>query len=203
MRTTRPLLLGLTIGGLILIVSVTGSRLSHYRRATRQMPARDLITSGVSEKKLSLDAATSAIFTQATRVDTFRLADFHEQVRSPKDDQIIDSRKYGTVGNYTVLSVGRPQDGAFAGRLSQALATANDPSTSFISSCFDPGVGFRVWHGHEHADLFLCFTCSGLEITTQARAGGIRADLGAARAPLLALSKEVFPQDTTLQAIKP
>lgn len=113
------------------------------------------------------------------------------------------SRKYGTMGNNTILSVGRPQDGAFARRLAQALTKANAPRASFISSCFDPSVGFRVWNGHEHLDLFLCFTCSGLEIVTHAHTAGIRADLGAARAPLLALCKEAFPQDATLQAVKP
>ncbi len=146
---------------------------------------------------LVLDATTKTILTGADRVETFRLAggDYDEA-----PDRIRD---LGTLDDHTILHIGALQGKAFAADLSAALASSESPS--FMSQCFDPGVGFRVWKGQAHTDLCVCFLCSGVEIITKdARHKEVfhqRADLGKSRTAFLALARQAFPQDAQIAAL--
>ena len=168
--------------------------------AYRLSPARTV------GRTLQLDAVTQKVFAQAVRVDVFRLADFHEGNRSVEEYGAIGQNKYGTVNDYTLTRRGVQQNAVFAGKLLSALQKVGDPAKYFPASCFDPGVGFRVWHSREHTDIFVCFYCSGVDISTTDAHGHIvwqtRTDLGEARSSLLALSRQVFPDDKALQQLK-
>jgi hypothetical protein len=154
---------------------------------------------------LVLDAATKAILAGADRVETFRLADFHEgEDRSAAERAALESGHLRSLDDYTVLRTGAPQGKDFAGRLNAALSTLESPS--LMLQCFDPGVGFRVWKGRAHTDLCVCFYCSGVEIITQdAKHKEVfhqRAELGRSRTAFLALARQAFPQDAHLTALK-
>lgn len=170
-------------------------RLREQLRDARPFPTGPLV----------LDAATKAVLAGADRVETFRLADFHEGMsRTPAEQEALSGGHLGTLDDYTVLRAGAPQGRAFAADLSRAVSTLKSPS--FMSQCFDPGVGFRVWKGQAHTDLCVCFYCSGIEIITKdAQHKEVfhqRAELGTSRAAFLALARQAFPQDARLAALK-
>lgn len=156
---------------------------------------------------LQIFPATHSIFEQVDRVETFRLADFHEMMRPDAENAAIETEKYGTVHQYTVTRVGKEQDAAFAQELLAALEQSPRP-TPFgqFSACFDPGVGFRVHRGKSFTEVFVCFHCSGVEIVTtdenKKEVWTTRTELGKARKPLLLLSRRAFPDDKILQDLK-
>ncbi len=154
---------------------------------------------------LVLGAATRTIFAGANRVETFRLADFHEgKKRTPAEDETLSGGCLGTLDDHVVLRAGVPQGKAFAGRLGTALSKLRGPSS--MAMCLDSGVGFRVWKGKAHTDLCVCFYCSGVEIITKdARHKEVfrtQTELGGSRAAFLALARQAFPQDAPLAALK-
>lgn len=154
---------------------------------------------------LVLDAATKAILAGADRVETFRLADFHEgEDRTPAEEEALSGGHLGSLDDYTILRAGAPQGKAFATELGKALSTVETPS--LMSQCFDPGVGFRIWKGQAHTDLCVCFYCSGVEIVTKdAKHKEIyhhQTVLSGSRAAFLALATQAFPQDAHLAALK-
>ena len=194
-------------GFLILVICVATGLLgvNHARSVAHARAAEAERLAGRGH--LTLDAATRSILAKADRVETFRLADFHEgEDRTPEENAILSDPHVKMLDNYTVLRVGKPQGRAFAAQIGQALSQVNDPNRSGIASCFDPGVGFRVWRGQAHVDICVCFYCSGVEITThdagRKAAQPVSAGLGQSRAALLALSRAAFPEDKKLAALK-
>ena len=165
-----------------------------------------------NSKPLVLDAATQAILTNADRVEAFRLADFHEEeYRSAEEEAALDGPHVQVLDDYTVLRTGLPQGREFAAALRAAISqirspTGKDGLMSMVPSCFDPGVGFRVWHGKAHVDLCVCFYCTGIQIVTTDAHGKqlpqVMTMLGASRPAFLALSKQVFPQDKQLARLE-
>ena len=157
----------------------------------------------VVEPTLQVDPLTQSVLAGADRVETFRLADFHEHPQTKAEFALLDKGGLGSLDDHTIIRIGKTQDAAFARRLLHALSIANDPAHSFMPSCFDPGVGFRAWTGKAHTDIVICFYCSGVEIQSKDASGKPGAkthvDLGAARPALLALSREAFPDDTRLR----
>ena len=161
-------------------------RLREQLRDARPFPTGPLV----------LDAATKAILAGADRVETFRLVDFHEEENSTAAERdVVSGDHVATLDDHLIVRTGAPQGKAFAADLSRAVSTLKSPS--FMSQCFDPGVGFRVWKGQAHTDLCVCFYCSGIEIITKdARHKEVfhqRAELGTSRAAFLARARQAFP----------
>ena len=155
-------------------------------------------------RHLNLDAQTTAIFEGATRVETFRLADFHDTEDRPKaESETIDKKKFGKLNSSIITRVGAAQNKNFATQLMQALSRAEKSSDDDMPSCFDPGVAFRVWHGKESVTVVICFNCSGLQLATRDADGQLGqtafSKLGNARPQLLQLSQQAFPDDKRLR----
>lgn len=161
---------------------------------------------------LVLDRTTQAILENADRVETFRLADFHEgENRSAEEQAILDGPHVQALDDYTVLHIGSPQGSEFAAALRAAVSEIPLPIGrdglvyGGVPSCFDPGIGFRVWKGKAHVDLCVCFYCTGIQIITTDAHGKqlvqMTTTLGASRPAFLALSKQAFPQDKQLAAL--
>lgn len=151
---------------------------------------------------LSLDSKTASILAGAGRVETFRLADYHEHLgRPPEEFKAMETRKFGKMGTFTIVRVGAPRDREFSLGIARALGQASVGMAG--SMCFDPGVGFRSWRGRESVDVAICFNCSGIEITTRDASRKViksqRADLGQSRSALWALSGQAFPDDKRFQ----
>lgn len=190
-----------------LIVGVVGyglPRAALWRERSQRQHQREVML--IPTGPLALDAATKAVFAGANRVETFRLADFHEEERldrNPAEQAALDSH-LGWLDNHTILRVGVSQGKEFAANLNAALSQLND--FALMPSCFDPGVGFRVWKGKAHTDLCVCFYCSGVEIITKdanhKEVFHKQTDLGRSRAAFLALARQAFPQDAPLSALK-
>ena len=160
---------------------------------------------------MKLNAVTEAIFAHSDKVEALRLGDIQETpYRTEAEFIALADQKYGTAGAYNLLRPARIVNTNFAPRLREALRLTPDPknATARISGCFDPGVkvGFRVWRGKAHTDVFVCFYCQGVEIITtdehQNKVERFRNDVGSARKSLLALSREAFPEDKVLQDLK-
>ena len=158
------------------------------------------------DNPLKLDAATEAIFAHADKVEALRLADFLDSsTRSLPNFDEIAMGKYGAVHSYTLMRPARIVNANFAPRLREALRLTPDKPNPF-HQCFEPGMGFRVWRGKTHTEMFVCFHCEGVEIVTtderKKEIANFRTDVGAARKSLLALSREAFPEDKVLQELK-
>ncbi len=151
-----------------------------------------------------LDTVTQGVLTGADRVETFRLADFHEDEDTPEARAAKSTPPNQSLDDYAVLHKGPTQGAAFAASISAALKQTRSPGS--YSQCFDPGVGYRVWKGKAHTDLCVCFYCEGIELITQdahhKEITKTMISLGAARPAFLALSRQAFPQDKALAALK-
>jgi hypothetical protein len=153
--------------------------------------------------RLVLDAKTQAILFGADRVETFRLAG-GDMDYTLEEQVALSGPHIQYLDDYTVLHVGPPQGKAFAIPLRAAVAQATADIDAY--QCFEPVIGFRAWKGKAHTDICVCFFCAGIEVITQDAHNHIvhqtRINLGAARPAFLALSKQAFPQDATLAALK-
>ena len=198
------ILLGLAI--VIACFAPTGYRMALVakERHTRALYQRQRDNS----PPLVLDATTKNILDGADRVETFRLVEDADIERTPAEfaeEQAATSGPHvKRLGDYVILHAGPTQDKAFAARLSGALSLVHEEGAG--SQCFSPGVGFRVWKGLAHVDLCVCFYCSGVDIKTadpkHKALPSIRVSLDRSRAALLALSRQAFPQDKALAAVK-
>ena len=158
----------------------------------------------VALSQYKLNTVAEEILAHADKVEVFRLADFHEgENRTAAQQEAMLNQKYGTVRDYTLISKIVTKDSRFAKKV--YVATRKLTANGFLASCFDPGVGFRAWHGKKKVELFVCFHCAGAELVTFDDAGKEltreRPDLGVAWRPFLELSREAFPEDKILQGI--
>ncbi len=154
------------------------------------------------DRPLAFDTKTEAILDGADRVETFRLQGGDEDYDA--SEQAMLSQPHPLyLEDHIVIRVGPTQNRAFAGALHAALAQGTSEPDG--AQCFEPGVGFRAWKGNFHTDICICFTCQGVEVTTEDAKHKILyqslTTLGASRPALLALSKQAFPQDKTLAAV--
>lgn len=152
-----------------------------------------------------LDPVTQGILSHADRVETFRLSDIHEaRDRTTAEWTALSGPHTQFLEEHPVLHKGQPQGAAFAAAMETALTQARSPGS--IAGCFDPGVGYRVWKGKAHTDICVCFYCEGIELITQdaqhKEVTKTMISLGAARPAFLALSRQAFPQDKALAALK-
>ena len=204
MKTIAPV--SILLGATLVCLAAAGYRpvLIAMERHTR----RTEILAAENGPLLVLDAMTKSILAGADRVETFRLVEDADSDPTPAQLAEIQAATTGphvkTLDDYTVLRTGPPQGKAFAEALQGALAQAEAEQDG--AQCFSPGVGFRVWKGLAHVDLCVCFHCSGVEITTtnagHKAAQPLRYNLGRSRAAFLALSRQAFPQDAALAAVK-
>ncbi len=181
------------------------ARERYTRRAERLVAEKNALP-------LVLDTATESILAGADRVETFRLADFHEgEQRTEAEDALLSGDHQAMLDNYVILRAGSPQDKTFAATLRAALSQTPSPIGKDgrgvgVPSCFDPGIGFRIWKGAAHVDLCVCFYCSGIEIVTRdadhKTVSQQTLTLGRSRAAFLTLSRQAFPQDVALAALK-
>ncbi len=151
------------------------------------------------------DPVTQSILSNPDRVETFRLSDFHEEERDTPEAEAARSTPHTQfLDDHAVLHMGLPQGAAFAAAIGVALRQTRSPGNYY--SCFEPGVGYRVWKGKAHTDLCVCFYCEGIELITKdahnKEVTKTIISLGVARPAFLALSRQAFPQDKALAALK-
>jgi len=154
---------------------------------------------------LVLDAATQGILAHADRAETFRLeSESDGEAHTAAESAAIAALPEKLVQNHRVMRIGQPQGHELSIALSKALAQA-DSQQSF-TQCFDPGVAFRVWQGKAHTDISICFFCSAMDITTENANHKVlyhyHPGLRYSRPALLALSRQAFPGDKQLMALK-
>ena len=156
-------------------------------------------------KPLVLDAVTQGIFAHADRVEIFRLEDLSDHDEPPsKKSAEIDTLLPIYIQNHRVILTSPVQDKAFAITLSRALTLAD--SGAAMTQCFEPGIAFRVWRGQLHTDVCVCFLCSGVDVTTEDAKHKVlhytHSGLRYSRPAFLALSRQAFPEDKQLAALK-
>ena len=196
----NPIVFGLVILCLIVVVWYRPI-MERQRRHTQRLAAE-------YGPLLVLDATTKSILVGADRVETFRLIEDADIERTPAElaeEQAASSGPHvKKLDDYTILRVGPLQSRSFAAGLVGALSKVNGPG--MMTQCFSPGVGYRVWEGQAHVDLCVCFYCSGVEIITKDATHKIvyqeHGSLGRSRAAFLALSRQAFPNDAALAAVK-
>ena len=172
-----------------------------WERHTREQARRSMM---MQTTPFVPDPVTQSILSNPDRVETFRLDDFHEGENRTAAEYAEMSKPHEQLENHTVMHKGLPQGAAFAAAIGVALRQTRSPGNYY--SCFDPGVGYRVWKGQAHTDLCVCFYCEGIELITQdahhKEITKTMISLGAARPAFLALSQQAFPQDKALAALK-
>lgn len=168
------------------------------RQAAQRIEAQRLAALQVSNKEKQRaelskrrKASAAKIFSGATKVEAFRLFSVHREKPIGK----LERDPY-----FSKVSV---RNSHFAARLGAVVLKPKQFSKDCI---FEPAVGFRVWKNQQFVDTTICFHCSELFVTQsdpKLRNVPIEAgDFDSARPVLLVLTKEVFPDDTNIQAIK-
>jgi hypothetical protein len=148
-----------------------------------------------SEVKKHLDEETVAVLAGATKVEAFRL-----EGAGPVNAGTQSQRQFG---GFAVKAQGKDQGQAFAKKLADVLLDEETYSTTF-AACFTPGVAFRVWKGEACVDVVVCFLCQNFYCgppTGNAREIASFADTPA-RATLVRLAKEAFPDDKEVQSLE-
>ncbi|MBI2922183.1 MAG: hypothetical protein HYY18_14115 [Planctomycetes bacterium] len=136
------------------------------------------------------------IIAGATRVEVFRV--FPEKPNEPMGKEC---------GGYPVISTGKERDREFAGKVAAILLDEKTYDFEKAKKCkFEPGVGFRLWREKDWVDVTLCFHCDELEISSkkpdEKELRTSHEDFDAARAALVKLVKEAFPDDKEIQALE-
>lgn len=155
---------------------------------------------------LVLDKVTQAIFTRADRVETFRLV--NPNADSDEKSMPVSSWPPGKMmEGCQVMHIGPAEGPTFAAALQAALSQMPDDTQKQSATGpndFGSDVGFRVWQGKAHADVYASFnTGDGEVISEDARHKSlmrVAGKMGGSRPALLVLSRKAFPQDTALPA---
>ena len=143
------------------------------------------------------DGRTDAVLAGATKVEVFRIdSDMRPEAwkHYPEDAKRI--------GGYPVTAQEADQGKRFADKLAGVLSDGRTYSTMY-AGCFNPGVAFRVWKGDESVDVVICFQCENFYCgPPQAEEMENASFHGTpARARLVRLAKEAFPDDQDIQAL--
>jgi hypothetical protein len=136
--------------------------------------------------------SATSILRNADRVEVFRVAPIRP--RTSTGD---------TIGGYPTLAVGKEQGSEFAARLSTALRRWGVTWTSEKCGLL-PSVAYRVWAGDQALEVLVCFKCDDFWPRVVGKVDPLENKLLAfdsVRPELLALTKEAFPDDPTIQAI--
>jgi hypothetical protein len=143
-----------------------------------------------------LDAHTLKLLQAATKVEVFRVHG------GPPQDNLkhLDNL---SISGYPVLAKGTDQGQDLASRLAAILHDRHTYSNGW-AGCFSPGVAFRAWKDDECIDVVICFKCNNLYCgPPKASAGENVSFLGTpARARLMQLAKEAFPDDKEIQELQ-
>jgi len=131
---------------------------SRYVTLAHQRPA-------AGRRRSGLKPQIAAVLAGASRVQTFRLDPLSMLLLKPRpgSPQMTPPQMFGDYGEYSypVVSVGPDEGRAFAARLADALLYEHERTQrgSVLLACFNPHLGFRVWHGVAYVDIFVCFEC--------------------------------------------
>lgn len=167
------------------------------RQAAQRIEAQRLAALQVSNKEKQRaelskrrKASAAEIFDGATKVEAFRLFSVHRK------------KPIGKLGRNPYFSKVSVRDSHFAAHLGAIVLKPKQFSKLCI---FEPAVNFRVWKNQQFVDTTICFHCSELYITQsdpKLRNIPIEAgDFDSVRPTLLALTKEAFPDDSSIQSI--
>jgi hypothetical protein len=151
-----------------------------------------------SELERMVGSDVIAIISNSDEVETFRIDP--ESIWKPEKKALEGMR----IDGFLVISNGKTQDSAFAAKL-RAILLQDETYKKPSAKCFDPGVAYRFKHGERSADVAICFMCNDMDSQPNRKhntTGDQLADFTReARAALLALTKEAFPDDAEIQAL--
>jgi len=138
-----------------------------------------------------------ALLSDATTVEVYRVSS--KRQGEPKDV------KYKVEG-YALHAPGKPQGKEFARRLNGVLFDEDTYLFDIAKGCkFQPGVAFRIEKDRQSVIVLLCFSCDELRVLTlegEKIVHTAHEDFDPARATLVKLSKEAFPDDKEIQGLK-
>lgn len=138
-----------------------------------------------------------SILAGGTRVETFRLDGMEGGEESLPN---LGTRMCGL----PVTAHGKDQGPEFAAKL-KGLVSDEENYIGPRVACFWPGVGFRVWKGHESVEVLVCFKCGNFYCGPPTKA--IPHEQGTFKGkPLygrfVRLARESFPDDKDIQSLK-
>jgi hypothetical protein len=145
-----------------------------------------------------LDAQTMTVLAGATRVEVFRT----DGTNGPNDEKPRAAGE-ARIGGYLVTARGPDQGPEFAARLADVLLDGRSYSAARMA-CYWPGVAFRVWSGEEWVEVLVCFHCDNLYCGPATDNVPRTASFHStpARARLVRLAREAFPDDKEVQRLK-
>jgi hypothetical protein len=141
-----------------------------------------------------LDQGILAILEGATRVEAFRVLNLQTLKEEPKVKRRI--------GGFLVTPRGRTLGKEFGKELAGILSDDRTYSSAW-AGCFNPGVAFYVWKGDERIDILICFVCENLYCGPPAENAHENVSFvgSPARAQLVRLVKQAFPEDKEIQGL--
>lgn len=142
-----------------------------------------------------MSARAAKILNAARRTECFRV--FPEKPNEPMGKEC---------GGYPIMSQEKDRDEKFTARLVEILFDDKTYDFEKAKKCkFEPGVGYRLWADKEWVDVTLCFSCDEVEISHKSpemrELSAAHEDFDAARAALVKMAKEAFPEDKEIQGL--
>jgi len=157
------------------------------------LPASSFAGETPKTLKETLGAEAAAMIFSAETVGSYRLGSMNV---SPAVMPSFGAGKY--VAGSPGPSLTPPQIKTLQGLLDKALPYRSDP----ISNCrFNPGVALQFFKGGKSLNLLFCFSCDEWAFENQGKM--VYAQFGSDRKALVALAKNLFPQDSEIQQLKP
>ena len=159
---------------------------------------------GPSSAKQLLTPAGLDVLRNAQSVEAYRFS-----TGLPTNDQ----RAHGAYTFFSrlapglTITVGKPQDALFARRLADVLTKNGTYLFNSAKGCkFRPTVGYHLSQGNRSLDVVLCFGCDEVKfIVRNERGEPIHTaieDFDPARARLLLLAQDAFPDDPEISAMR-
>jgi hypothetical protein len=155
-----------------------------------------IAVSGCGGASNRLDSRSQSILNGATKVEVFRidgagLVEMNHKITDPR-----------SIDGFRVINQQADRGREVAEKLASILSKKDSYSDDYYK-CFWPGVAFRVWKDDDALDVLICFKCNNLYCGPPIKSTFENASfLGTpARARLIELAKECFPEDHEIQAL--
>jgi len=133
----------------------------------------------------------------ATKAEAFRVGEYSKDRKEGKKKDGKES-----VGGYLVKGKAHKVDKDQLAKFTKVFKNPETYRFDVAKACiFGPGVIVRFTKGDSRVEVLLCFSCKELAIYVDGKETGFE-DFDGAKTELVALVKEIFPDDKEIQSLK-
>ncbi len=137
------------------------------------------------------------LLTKAERIEAYRLeSNIDTVIEAQSEDDVAK------IASYPIISEPVTVNQAVASEIVSVLHDESTYDLDIAKPCiFEPGVAVRFTHQSDTVDVLFCFSCNELEIYVNGKSTG-QEFFDRARLRLIAVFKQIFPNDSVIQSLK-